>query len=136
MNSSENVFVFTENKQTKPVLEAFKKAGAKIFLSEKVKKEKGEKYNNFLLANALGSRDKLSIWLHFCRAMNVGVIAEELAGVLFWKAKDMILKKNFNKFSEKELKNFASKISYLLPEARKEGRDAEAAFERFLLEVV
>jgi BMFP domain-containing protein YqiC len=46
----------------------------------------------------------------------------------------MILKKNFSKFPENELKDFASRLSYLLPEARKEGRDAESAFEQFLLE--
>ena len=46
----------------------------------------------------------------------------------------MILKKNFGKFSELELKNFAAKLSYLLPEARKTGLDAESAFEEFLLE--
>jgi len=45
------------------------------------------------------------------------------------------LKKNFGKFSEAELQNFAGKLSYLLPEARKDGRDAEAAFEQYLLEV-
>ena len=60
---------------------------------------------------------------------------EELVGVLFWKIKDMILKKNFSKFSEAKLKSFAMKLSYLLPEARKKGVDAESAFEKFLLEV-
>jgi len=46
----------------------------------------------------------------------------------------MILKKDFRKFSEVELKNFISKLSYLLPEARKAGLDAESVFEQFLLE--
>jgi hypothetical protein len=31
-------------------------------------------------------------------------------------------------------KNFISRLSYLLPHARKAGRDAESAFEQFLLE--
>ena len=60
---------------------------------------------------------------------------EELVGILFWKIKDMLLRKNFTKFSEKQLKTFASRISYLLPEARKKGLDAESVFEQFLLEV-
>ncbi|MDQ5949810.1 MAG: hypothetical protein QG563_317, partial [Patescibacteria group bacterium] len=47
-----------------------------------------------------------------------------------------ILKKNFTKFKEEQLKDIANKISYLLPEARKEGIDAEAMFEKFLLEVL
>jgi hypothetical protein len=86
------------------------------------------------MANALGDRDKRNLWIYFRQAMDKGVGMEELIGVLFWKAKDMILKKKFGKFKESELKNFASKISYLLPEARKEGRDDETAFEQFLLE--
>ena len=43
------------------------------------------------------------------------------------------ISKNFSKFSESELKDFASRLSYLLPKARQEGRDAESAFEQFLL---
>ena len=45
----------------------------------------------------------------------------------------MLIRRNLGKFSEAELKNSAMHLSYLLPEARREGRDAEAAFEQFLL---
>jgi hypothetical protein len=136
MNESNNSFVFLESKLNKPILNAFKQTDAKgnqINVFE-LSKEKKEKYDNFLLANALGDRDKRNLWIYFRQAMDKGVGMEELIGVLFWKAKDMILKKKFGKFKESELKNFASKISYLLPEARKEGRDDETAFEQFLLE--
>jgi hypothetical protein len=66
--------------------------------------------------------------------MDEGIAMEELAGILFWKIKDSLLKKNFSVFSQVQLKNFAAKLSYVLPEARTEGRDAEAALEQFLLE--
>ncbi|MCM2338959.1 MAG: hypothetical protein NDI62_00675 [Burkholderiales bacterium] len=134
IKQSDNDFVFLESKINKATLEAFKKIEADISNFE-LSKEKKEKYNNFLLADAFSQRDKLHLWIYFRQAMNVGVGMEELIGVLFWKAKDMILKNNFNKFSEEELQNFVTKISYLLPEARKEGRDAEVVFEQFLLEV-
>lgn len=93
-----------------------------------------KKFNSFLLANAFGAKDKLNLWIHFRQAMSKGVAMEELAGILFWKIKDMIFKKDFRKFSETELKSLASRLSYLLPKARGEGKDAEAAFEQFLLE--
>ena len=125
--------IFLEGKLSKPILDTFKKTKTEIKTFE-LPKEKKEKFNNFLLANAFGGRDKLNLWIYFREAMDVGVGMEELIGVLFWKIKDMILKKNFGKFKEPELKNFAAKLSYLLPEARKEGRDAESAFEKFLLE--
>ncbi|MFZ2072510.1 MAG: hypothetical protein WA101_00965 [Minisyncoccia bacterium] len=134
MSSSGNDFIFLESKLNKPILDAFKKARAELNIFE-LPKEKKEKYDNFLLAYDFEKRDKLNLWIHFRQAMDLGVGMEELVGVLFWKAKDMILKKNFSKVTEIELKNFTDKLSYLLPEARKEGIDAEAAFEKFLLEV-
>ncbi|HAS80971.1 MAG: hypothetical protein UR25_C0003G0136 [Candidatus Nomurabacteria bacterium GW2011_GWE1_32_28] len=133
MSESNNDFVFLESKLSKPILDVFKKNKAEINIFE-LSKEKKEKYNNFLLAYDFEKRDKLNLWIHFRQAINVGVGMEELVGILFWKAKDMILKKDFKKFSERELVEFISKISYLLPEARKEAKDAESVFEQFLLE--
>ncbi|MFA6273737.1 MAG: hypothetical protein WC662_01105 [Candidatus Paceibacterota bacterium] len=133
MAEASNDFIFLESKLNKPILDAFKKVRAELNIFE-LPKEKKEKYDNFLVAYAFAERDKLNMWIHFRKAMDVGVGMEEIVGVLFWKAKDMILKKNFSKFTEKELQNFITKISYLLPKARKEGLDDEAAFEQFLLE--
>mgnify|MGYP003392941955 CR=1 FL=1 len=133
MEQSPNTFVFLEGKLTKTVLDDFKKARAEINVFE-LPKEKLEKFDNFLVANAFGMKDKLNLWIYFRQAMDKGVGMEEIIGVLFWKIKDMILKKDFRKFSQTELQNSASRLSYLLPEARREGRDAESAFEQFLLE--
>jgi hypothetical protein len=133
MGSSENIFIFLESKLNKSILDAFKKARAEVNIFE-LPKEKKEKFDNFLVANAFANKDKLNTWIYFRQAMDLGVGMEEIIGVLFWKIKDMILRKNFSKFKEVELKDFASRISYLLPEARKSGRDAESAFEQFLLE--
>jgi len=130
---SESSFVLLEGKLGKPILDAFKEAGADMKIFE-LPKAKTEKFDNFLLANAFAVRDKLNLWIYFRQAVDLGVVMEELTGVLFWKLKDMLLKKNFSKFSETELKNYIKRLSYLLPEARTKGQDAEAAFERFLLE--
>jgi hypothetical protein len=137
MSRSESLFVFLEGKLNKPLLDAFKKALAgkgelNIF---DLPKEKKEKFNSFLLASAFGEKDKLNLWIYYRMAIEKGVGMEELSGVLFWKIKDMLLKKNFNKFSKGELSTFASKLSYLLPEARKKGKDPEIALEQFLLKV-
>jgi len=133
MAESNNTFVFLEGKLNKPIIDDFKKARAELNVFE-LPKEKKEKYDNFLVANAFADKDKLHVWIYFREAMDVGVSMEEIVGVLFWKIKDMLLKKNFSKFTEEELKNFITKLSYLLPEARKKGLDAESAFENFLLE--
>lgn len=136
MGESANSFIFLESKLNKPILDAFKKIELKklqlnIFELPKAKKEK---FDNFLVANAFEKKDKLNMWIYFRQAIDKGVGMEEIIGVLFWKIKDMILKKNFSKFTKAKLKESATRLSYLLPEARKEGRDAESAFEQFLLE--
>lgn len=134
MAESSSDFIFLESKLTKPILDAYKKARAEVNVFE-LPKEKKEKFDNFLVANAFGAKDKLNMWVYFRQAMDVGVGMEEIIGVLFWKIKDMILKRDFRKFPEPELKNSAARLSYLLPQARTRGEDAEAAFEKFLLEV-
>ena len=133
MGESSNSFIFLEGKLNKPILDAFKKVHGETYILE-LPKEKKEKYDNFRVANAFADKNKFNTWLYFREAMDKGVAMEEIIGVLFWKIKDALSKKNFNKFTEEQLKNFISKLSYLLPEARKEGKDAESVFEQFLLE--
>ena len=111
----------------------FQKSKAEVRVFD-LPKEKKEKFDNFLIANAFTNKDKLNTWIYFRQSIDLGVSLEEINGVLFWKIKDMILKKNFNKFKDEQLKYFIEKLSYLLPEARKNGVDAESAFEQFLLE--
>ena len=133
MEESENLFVFLEGKLNKALVDTFKKVRAEVNVFE-LPKEKKEVYDNFLIANAFGDGNKFHAWLYFRQAVDLGVSLEEVVGVLFWKMKDMILKKNFRNFSEKRLKYLAAHISYLLPEARKNGKDAEVVLEKFLLE--
>lgn len=135
LQESNNIFIFSESKLLKPVLNTFEKVKATINIFE-LRKEQKEKFNNFLLADAFALKDKIKLWLYYRQAVDLGVGLEELTGVLFWKVKDMMLKKNFSKYKEEELKNIANKIAYLLPEARKKGKDAEIVFEKFLLEVL
>jgi len=133
MGESINSFVFLDGKLNKPILNAFKKSKAEINIFE-LPKEKKERFDNFMIANAFANKDKLNTWIYFRQSIERGVAMEEIVGILFWKIKDMILKKNVTKYSLEQLKDFASKLSYLLPEARKKGMDAEAALEKFLLE--
>lgn len=133
LKNSGNDFFFLESKLLKGEIDAFKEIKAEISEFE-LPKEALEKYNNFTLANDFGARDKLLLWAHFREAIDLGVSLEELVGVLFWKGKDMILKKQFYKFKEEEIKNFVSKLSYILPESREKGLNDEVTLEKFLLE--
>ncbi|MBP9802738.1 MAG: hypothetical protein KBD14_00285 [Candidatus Pacebacteria bacterium] len=135
IQKSENTFIFNENKLLKTVLDKFNKIKAEVNIFE-LKKEQKEKFNNFLLADAFAVKDKMSLWLYYRQAVDLGVGLEELSGVLFWKIKDMILKKNFLKYKEEDLKNINFKLAHLLAKARREGKNDEIVFEKFILEVV
>lgn len=135
MGESANSFVFLERKLNKPVIDAFKKARAELNIFE-LPKEKKEKFNSFIIANAFEAKDKFHAWLYFRQAVDRGVALDELAGILFWKIKDMILKRQFGKWQAEELKNLAARVAYLLPQARKKGPEAELALEQFLLEAL
>lgn len=134
MSVSQNDFIFLEGKLLKGSIDAFKKSRAQINYFE-LPKEKKEKFNNFLLANAIGDRDKLRLWIYYRQAVDLGVSLEELVGVMFWKIKDMISKKNFGKFKLEELQKISFALATVLPRSRKEGRDDEAVLEKFLLEI-
>lgn len=136
MAQSSNDFIFLDSKLTKDILDEFRKIEPKKIQINvfELPKEKKERFDNFLVANAFANRDKLNTWIYFRQAVDRGVVMEELSGVISWKIKDMLLKKSFGKFKEQELKNYIMKLSYLLPEARIAQLDAESAFEAFLLE--
>lgn len=134
MSDSVDSFVFLEGKLNKTVLDAFKKVRAEINYFE-FPKEKKERFNNFLLADALSNRDKLKLWIYFRQATDLGVSLEELTGVMSWKVKDMILKKNFYKFKKEELQNIAFMLATIIPKSRGDSKDDEASLEKYLLEI-
>lgn len=133
LQESGNDFIFLEGKLLKAELDTFREVRAEINYFE-LPKSKKEKYDNFLVANAFASGNKFMTWYHFRRAMDLGVGMEEIIGVLFWKIKDMLLRADFRRFPKEHLQKCASRVAYLLPEARKRGLDDEAVFEKFILE--
>ncbi len=135
MARSQSYFIFLENALNKPILDAFKKLKGELNVFE-LPKEKKEKFNSFLLANAFGIKDKLNLWIYFRQAVNRGGGDGRARRRPILESERYAHKKGFSYISEAELKNLASKLSYLLPEARGAGLDAEIAFEQFLLEVL
>jgi hypothetical protein len=86
---SPHYFVLDEEKAPlKAALEKIKKAGAEVVLLDAEKKK--ESFNVFELANALQRRDRKALWLGLMRAKSEGISAENIAGVLAWKARGSI----------------------------------------------
>ena len=73
---SPHTFVFNGEKLLKAETDALKKAGAKIEIEKTVKKE--YRFDNFGVAEALGKKDKKSLWLALMASWRAGEKPEAL----------------------------------------------------------
>jgi hypothetical protein len=88
----------------------------------------------FALANALRVGDKKALWVGYQRELLNDAAPEAIHGVLFWAAKDMMLKSRSDN-EKNRAKDFIAKLVELPHEARRQGEDLEYALERFVLSV-
>ena len=135
LEKSINDFIVLEGDLKKAELDAFKKVRAEINLFEK-KEIKKQTFNTFILANNLGDRDKLNIWINLQMAYKENVAVDAIVGVLFWKVKDMIIKKDFKKFSLEELQKIARELPFLLSNSRLSSKDDQVSLEQFLIKIL
>ena len=109
----------------------------------------------FALADALGARDKKTLWILYCTAIEEGKVPEEIHGILFWQAKSMIIaaqaktagdsglspfvyqksKRYANNFKPEELKNLLERLVSVYHDSHRGIHEFETAMERLILEL-
>lgn len=151
MQESTHVFLMIENNPAKKVVDVVEKHAEKTQEFARPEKKK-EFFNTFALGDALGSKDKKSLWVGYLEALRAGVSAEEICGVLFWQVKNIILAMHTKSASESKLspfvdskarkfaKNFTKgelkNISSALVDATEKVRNGEGEMEVLLERVV
>lgn len=151
MQESTHVFLMIEHNPGKKMVEEVEKHAEKTQEFARPEKKK-EFFNTFALGDALGSKDKKSLWVGYLEALKQGVSAEEICGVLFWQVKNIILAMHTKSVSESKLspfvdskarkfvKNFTEEelkeISGALVEATEKVRNGEGEMEVLLERVV
>ena len=151
--ASENVFVFLEDALKVDLLKVFEKHAAKVQEFKKI--EKKERFNSFLLADALGQRNKERLWVLYHQALREGIVAEELHGTLFWQIKAMRsaemvktpaeaglkpfswtkAKSALRNWKPEELRAASNKIVSLYHDARRGKHELVTALEKFILDL-
>jgi DNA polymerase III delta subunit len=102
LESSENVFFFLESGLTKTDLKPIEKKVKNInFFDVAVKKE--EKFNVFAITDAFARKDKKGSWVMLQKALKNGVPAMDVANILTWSLKSLILVKD-KKGSDEDVK--------------------------------
>jgi len=86
----------------------------------------------FALANALKRGDKKALWVGYQRELAADAAPEAIHGVLFWGAKDMLMKSHGEKEASRA-RNLLASLAELPHEARRRGEELEYALERFVL---
>lgn len=98
-------------------------------VNEKVIKE--QTFDVFSLANAFASGDRKKTWIMFQQALHHANEMEPVHGIIWWKLKDMMQKRNG--YDEKVLKVLASKLISVYHESRLGGLGMSERLEEFFL---
>jgi len=88
----------------------------------------------FKVADAMRAADKKALWVLYMKEIAKGSAPEAVHGILFWAAKDMLLKATSAKAEERASQLVATLVE-LPHEARRRGEDVEYALERFTLTI-
>lgn len=92
-------------------------------------------FDVFSMANALRSRDKQELWQQLTEARLSGANAEATTGMLFWAAKDILVKRQYNKWSTQEAQELVLTLASLPHKARRGGVVLYDSLEEFALKL-
>ena len=115
IKDSTNVFVILENKITKELLGKLEKYATKVTQAEQAEKKLnkqerlaaiGEKLDFGEVTEALGKRDKKTLWALFAYGLEKEVPAEEMHGMFFWQVRTMIVVGQSKSATEADLSPF------------------------------
>lgn len=125
-DSSEPYFIL-EEKVDAPTRKKLEKYAEK---SERFDAAKGERDTGaFELGYAMQRRDKKAFWVGYMRELSKDSAPEMIHGILFWAAKQQLLR-NTNDVRAQKL---VARLAELPHEARRKGFDLEYALEHFAL---
>ena len=151
---SENAFMFLEKEIHPDILKVVRKDAQEVIVTEELSRPES-KFNVFALADALGLRDKKTLWVLYQRALREGISGEQLHGTFFWQIKMMVLagvaksakeagvsEFPFNKarrylknFSRQELESFSSALVNIYHDSHRGLYELDSALERFILSI-
>lgn len=94
--------------------------------------KKAEDKTIFALANALQAHDKKALWIGLAREFSKGSAPEAIHGLLFWGAKQAVLKARTDRDAMRA-RELVSALAVLPHESRRKGEELSYALERFAL---
>jgi len=128
---SEETFFVLEEKPNAELSRTLKKY-AHEYVVHSTKKQAEDK-TIFALTNALRGKNKKALWIGYQCELLKGVAPEAIHGVLFWGAKDMLLRAQARSAEQCRGAELVALLAELPHEARRSGVELEYALEQFVL---
>ncbi len=130
LKESKNIIVFLEDKLNATEIKNYKKY-AEIQDFNLIESKKFQ-YNIFSIADSFANRDKIGTWISYRNFVTLGIPVEEISGIIFWKVKDMMIKKS-KMFSKEELINISNKLTSIYHRSHRGELDFVIALEELIL---
>jgi hypothetical protein len=134
LKDSPNIFILLEKEPIKKIFDKLEKHAEKAQELEERSTAPKKEWNDFAMANALGSRNALKAWKEYRVLVERDPEFEKIHGQIFWKVKQMILYPNAV-FSLSELRSMSRTLAKMYHEAHRGRCDFELSMERFLLKL-
>lgn len=151
--ASPNAFFLLEGGLQAGILSQVKKHAVVVEACLKKEEKKKPSFSVFSVADALGKKDKKTLWMLYQSALQGGISPEELHPVLVWKVKSMILaqqsqnaaasglspfvfarsRQDARHFTNDELRNLSVQLVALYHTARRGTGEMETGLEKTLL---
>ena len=103
LSESNNLFIIIETGLLAPERKKFEKHANEIL---ECKREAGERFDVFTMAEALSKRDRKSLWVLLQEAKRLGLSAEEIIGTLWWQLKTLRLAAMTKSAAEAGMKSY------------------------------
>lgn len=153
LKESDNAFILVEGAILAAPLAKIEKRATKTWEVEFKEQKKKEAFNVFALTDALGRKDKKTLWTGYNKAILNGSEPEELHGLLFWQVKSMLMaidakdaesagqkpfvwskSKGFlNNFTKSELEALSASLVDIYHRSRRGLLDFDVALEKYIL---
>ncbi len=158
MAESPNIFIIAEGVVDAASLKKIEKHAEKVqeFEATEARGVPKEDFKIFDIADALGARDKKTLWTFYRKAIDSGKVPEEIHGILFWQVKSITLasqtksageaglnpfvygkaKRYAENYSKKELADLMGALVSVYHDAHRGLHDFETALEVLILDKI
>ena len=132
MDKAEHICIIYADRELENFDRSFDKYAKQVISCNNQQMQK-KVINNFAIANAVKSGNRVKAWYELNQLRELEQAPEAVLGIIFWAVKDMLTKRQTSKFNEVKLKKLLIKLAELPHKARIDAINLFDILELFIL---